>query len=324
MRRPLLLACLLPLLAPAAASASVPHTVQPGETLWSIAASSNLTTRTLAVFNGLSADSNVILGSTIQIPSVAEGYAALQRAGLLGVPAATTTTATATTTTTVATTTPVASTGSAAPVPLGAYSVRLGDTLSGIAAAARVPMAQIAAMNGLSIAGPLLAGTVIKLPSGAPLPVTAESTAPVTHAVVPSAPPYATPTRLDAGTIGSIASSEGVPPSLAAAIAWQESGFNNAMVSGANARGVMQIMPGTFQWVQNNLARTPLDPYSATDNVRAGSLYLGSLLRATGGNVAQAVAGYYQGLDSVRRIGMYRDTAQYVADVMALQHRFGG
>jgi soluble lytic murein transglycosylase-like protein len=220
---------------------------------------------------------------------------------------------------------PAASSGSsAAPPPLGAYSVRPGDTLSGIAATARVPMAQIAAMNGLSISGPLLAGTVIKLPTGAPAPAAAVTTPAPARTVVPSAPPYATPTRLDAGTIGSIAAAEGVPASLAAAIAWQESGFNNGMVSGANARGVMQIMPGTFQWVQNNLARTPLNPYSATDNVRAGSLYLGQLLRDTGGNVAQAVAGYYQGLDSVRRIGMYRDTQQYVSDVLALQHRFGG
>jgi soluble lytic murein transglycosylase-like protein len=96
------------------------------------------------------------------------------------------------------------------------------------------------------------------------------------------------------------------------------------MVSAANARGVMQVMPGTWQWVQNNLARSPLNPNSATDNVRAGSLYLAQLLRSTGGNVPQAVAGYYQGLDSVRRVGMYKDTQQYVNNVLALQHRFGG
>jgi soluble lytic murein transglycosylase-like protein len=96
------------------------------------------------------------------------------------------------------------------------------------------------------------------------------------------------------------------------------------MVSKANARGVMQIMPGTWQWVQQNLTTSRLDPNSAADNVRAGSLYLHRLLTATGGNVAQAVAGYYQGLDSVRRIGMFNDTQRYVANILALQHRFGG
>jgi soluble lytic murein transglycosylase-like protein len=294
-------------LTPAAAGAAVPHTVQPGETLWSIAMQSNLTTRSLAAFNGLSPDAQVVLGRTIQVPTVTEAAGALQRAGVAP-----------------ATTAPVASTSSQAPPALGAYSVRLGDTLSGIAARAGVPAAQIAAMNGLSLSGPLLAGTVIKLPTGAPAPAASTASAPAAKPVVPNAPPYAVPARLDAGTIGSIASSEGVPSSLATAIAWQESGFNNGMVSGANARGVMQVMPGTWQWVQSNLARSPLNPNSATDNVRAGSLYLAQLLRSTGGNVPQAVAGYYQGLDSVRRIGMYKDTQQYVANILALQHRFGG
>ena len=60
-----------------------PHVVQPGETLWSIAAANNLTTRTVAAYNGLSEDSQVVLGSTIQIPTTVEGYASLQQAGLV-------------------------------------------------------------------------------------------------------------------------------------------------------------------------------------------------------------------------------------------------
>jgi LysM repeat protein len=61
----------------------VPHTVQPGETLWSIAAANNLTTRTVAAYNGLSEDAQVVLGSTLQIPTTVEGYAALQQQGLV-------------------------------------------------------------------------------------------------------------------------------------------------------------------------------------------------------------------------------------------------
>src|ERR1700712_6016054 len=70
------------LVAAAPANAAVSHTVQPGETLWSIAAANNLTTRTVAAFNGLSESSQVVLGSTIQVPSTPEGYAALQKSGL--------------------------------------------------------------------------------------------------------------------------------------------------------------------------------------------------------------------------------------------------
>ena len=86
----------------------------------------------------------------------------------------------------------------------------------------------------------------------------------------------------------------------------------------------MQVMPGTFDWVQRNLASRTLSSSSATDNVGAGVLYLGHLLKETGGDEATAIAGYYQGLASVRSRGMYDDTKQYVANVMALRGRYGG
>ena len=78
----LALTSLLLLAAAAPANAAVSHTVQPGETLWSIAAANNLTTRTVAAFNGLPETANVILGSTIRVPTTAEGASALQAAGV--------------------------------------------------------------------------------------------------------------------------------------------------------------------------------------------------------------------------------------------------
>jgi soluble lytic murein transglycosylase-like protein len=300
--RVLIPSVLLSLAVPASAAAETAHTVGPGDTLWGIAAAHNLTTRTVAAYNGIPEDSHVILGSVIRVPSVEEGAAALQAA----------TSAAAT-----------ASTGTAAPAPQGAYVVRWGDTLSGLAAGAGVSVADMAAMNGLDPDGVLLAGTVLKLPSGAPPPARASEPAPATH-VVPAADPVPTPTRLSAGDVQSVAAEHGVSPSLATAIAWQESGFNNGMVSGANARGVMQVMPGTWDWVQQNLAPRPLDPNSATDNVHAGVLYLKRLLEATGGDEDAAIAGYYQGLASVQSRGMYDDTRRYVANVQALRSRFGG
>jgi LAS superfamily LD-carboxypeptidase LdcB len=65
------------IVAAAPAGAAAPHVVAPGETLWSIAAANNLTTRTVAVYNGLSEDAHVIEGQTIQVPTVDEGAAAL-------------------------------------------------------------------------------------------------------------------------------------------------------------------------------------------------------------------------------------------------------
>jgi soluble lytic murein transglycosylase-like protein len=297
---------LLALLALAApASAEVAHTVQPGETLWSIAAANNLTTRTVAAYNGLSEDAQVVLGSTIRVPTTVEGYAALQNAGVVAAPQG-----------------GAAPAASAAPAVQGAYTVRPGDTLSGLAAGAGVSPEAMAAMNGLDPNGLLIAGTVIKLPGGAPAPARAAEPAPAP--VVPAANPEPTPARVGAGDVQSVAAQYGVSPSLAAAIAWQESGFNNSMVSAANARGVMQVMPGTWDYVQQNLAQRPLDPNSATDNVHAGVLYLKRLLDETGGDESAAIAGYYQGLKSVRERGMYDDTSHYVDNVQALRGRFGG
>jgi soluble lytic murein transglycosylase-like protein len=182
-------------------------------------------------------------------------------------------------------------------------------------------MEAVANMNGVDPAQPLLIGTVLKLPTGAQISTSAPAPS---NTVVPNAPPYPTPERVSSSTISEIAAANGVPASLASAIGWQESGFNNDLVSPANARGVMQILPGTWSWINSNLTPTPLSASSATDNVHAGVLYLGQLLRDTGGNIPETVAAYYQGLESVRQRGMLPDTQQYVNSVLALQHRFGG
>ena len=369
----------------APASAEVAHTVAPGESLWSIAAANNLTTRTVAAYNGLSEASTVVVGQTVRVPTTAEGYAALQQAGLVAAPASATPAATPAPATAAATPAPASSAGgyivqpgdsltaiaaargttvsalaaangldpagllvagrtlaipgaapasatptpsssassaSSGPGPLGGYTVRPGDSLGQLAASSGVPAADIAAMNGLDPDGVLLVGTVLKMPGGAPPPPRASQPAPAP--VVPAADPVPTSTRVGAGDVQSIASQYGVSPSLATAIAWQESGFNNAAVSSANARGVMQVMPGTWDYVERNLAGRTLDPASATDNVQAGVLYLRHLLDQTGGDEATAAAAYYQGLQSVRDRGLYDDTQQYVANVQALRSRFGG
>jgi soluble lytic murein transglycosylase-like protein len=313
-----LYAVVFALLFAAPSNAAVPHVVQPGETLWSIAAANNLTTRTVAAFNGLSEGSQVVLGSTVMVPSTTEGYAALQKAGLVAAPAATTAAAAPASAPAAA---PAAS--SSAPQPLGGYTVRAGDTLSGLAASSGVSLSDMAAMNGLDPGGVLLTGTVLKLPTGAPAPARAAQPAPA-KTVVPAAAPAPTATRVGAGDVQNVASQHGVSPSLATAIAYQESGFNNAMVSSANARGVMQVMPGTWDYVQQNLAQRELNPESAHDNVTAGVLYLKQLLNQTGGNENDAIAAYYQGLGALRSRGVFDDTKQYIANVQALRGRFGG
>ncbi|MEJ7797479.1 MAG: transglycosylase SLT domain-containing protein [Solirubrobacteraceae bacterium] len=98
-------------------------------------------------------------------------------------------------------------------------------------------------VNGIDPAGVLLVGTVLKLPADAPALTRATAPAAAAPQVVPTAAPEPTPGILGAERVKRLAAEQGAPASLAAAIAWQESGFNNAMLSSANARGVMQVMP---------------------------------------------------------------------------------
>ena len=111
-----------------------------------------------------------------------------------------------------------------------------------------------------------------------------------------------------------------VDPHLAVALAWQESGLQHDLVSSTGALGAMQVMPGTGEWVSRYLAKRPLDLYDVEDNVEAGVRYLAQLLRVAPSKEA-AIAGYYQGLQSVRTRGMFTDTKRYVRNIDALRRR---
>ena len=136
--------------------------------------------------------------------------------------------------------------------------------------------------------------------------------------------PIPTNETVTPGEVGDIAASEDVSPSLADAVATQESGFDNSLTSSADARGVMQIIPSTWDFINGSLASHPLDPASARDNVRAGALYLGYLADNTGNDPVSTVASYYQGLGSVQSGGLLPETEQYVSSVLALRDRYRG
>jgi soluble lytic murein transglycosylase-like protein len=271
-----------------AARASVAHTIAPGESLSSIAAIDGLSRAELAAANGLSPDALLIAGRTLTIP---------ERGASTGSAGSTTSSSSASTSNT--------STSSAS-TSRGSFVVPWGDTLSQIAARAGVSTRALAAANGLSVDGVLPAGQALTIPGGggSGLHTTSES--------------------VSSAQISELATSHGVPPALSTAVAWQESGFNNRLVSSAGARGVMQIMPGTWNFIQDRLASSRLDTSSALENVHAGVMYLGYLLHANGGDSSKAVASYYQGLGSVQRDGERPETRHYVANVMALRDRFRG
>ena len=109
----------------------------------------------------------------------------------------------------------------------------------------------------------------------------------------------------------------GVDPRLARATAWMESGFQEGVVSNAGAVGVMQLLPGTWAWVEQVLLGTTT-PRTYDGNIRAGVRYLRWLLDQFNGDRRLALAGYYQGAQAVRDRGLFDDTKRYVAIILKL------
>jgi soluble lytic murein transglycosylase-like protein len=112
----------------------------------------------------------------------------------------------------------------------------------------------------------------------------------------------------------------GVDVRLALAVSFQESGWNQRQVSVANAIGTMQVIPSSGQWASTLVGRR-LNLLDAEDNITAGVVIL-KALTTSAGRVDHAIAGYYQGLASVRSRGMHADTRQYVRSVLALKRQF--
>ena len=132
-------------------------------------------------------------------------------------------------------------------------------------------------------------------------------------------PPTSTSSSLPAGTpyaaeITAAATANGVDPALLAGLVKQESGFNPNAGSGAGARGLTQLMPGTASGLG---VTNILDPIQ---NLNGGAKYLKQQLDAFGGDVTKALAAYNAGPGAVQRFGgvpPYSETQNYVRIVQA-------
>jgi hypothetical protein len=180
------------------------------------------------------------------------------------------------------------------------HRIAPGETLSSIAGRYGVTVEAIARANRLDPRGYIIAGTRIRIPGG--------------HAPA-GAPSSSSDVR---AAIDHWAGVYGVDASLVRALAWWESGFNNSLVSSAGARGVMQVTPATWSYVELVLVGHQI-PHTVSGNVQVGVAFLNHLLREFHGDVRLSLAAYAQGPQSVRQHGLYRETRNYVAGVLALR-----
>jgi LysM repeat protein len=199
------------------------------------------------------------------------------------------------------------------------HTVVVGDTLDGLAERYHVKPTTIARRNHLPKSLVIVLGERLAIPQkgNAPAHVAASIVRErryLQHRAEPSRDQIP-------GMIRRISARWHLDPRLALAISWQESGFNMREVSPVGAIGTMQVMPYTAAYLSSQVVHRNLDLYDASDNITAGVALL-SVLTHEAKSERQAVAGYYQGLASVRAHGMYRSTKQYVANVMALRSTF--
>jgi soluble lytic murein transglycosylase len=97
--------------------------------------------------------------------------------------------------------------------------------------------------------------------------------------------------------VESRAEAEGLDPALVAAVILNESSFDPRAESRLGARGLMQLMPDTAEWVAGKL-KEPYDLdalYDPDTNIRFGCWFMGYLTRKFGGDPVKVAAGYHAG-----------------------------
>lgn len=264
-------AALLAAVATLVAAGTAAYTIQRGDTLSTIAARHGTTVAALAQANGLTDPDFILAGRSLKLPSGSGARSSGNE-----------------------------------PTADIEHVVAAGEKLSSIAARYRVPLADVAAANGLSEPYTIYAGQRLRVPGGGA-----------------AAPAAAAASRDEVGAlIDRVASEYGWNPAFVKALAWHESGWNNQVVSSAGAIGIMQVMPDTGEFVEEHLVGRELDLTDPYDNVTAGVAFLDYLHDVTGGDIRLILGGYYQGLRSIDRNGFYRDTEQYIDNVLALRDRY--
>lgn len=217
------------------------------------------------------------------------------------------------------------------------YRVQRGENLTVIAARHHVSLAALIKANGIANPNRVLSGSVLRIPQHATphkvatptkkQPRKAKKKTPRasggsarTRASRAALAKRSVPSRTQTkAMIERTARKYGVNPRLALGVSWQESGWNQRVVSPVNAIGTMQVLPQSGDWASGMVGRK-LDLIDTQDNITAGVAIL-RYLTSNATNLDQAIGGYYQGLAGVKQHGPYAETKHYVRNVKALMER---
>ena len=113
----------------------------------------------------------------------------------------------------------------------------------------------------------------------------------------------------------------GLNPYLVASLIRQESEFNPAAVSRANAVGLMQLLPRTGKLVSRQVQLKRYNPsqlYTPAVNLQLGTRYFRGMVDQFGGSIEYALAAYNAGSDRVEEWlgeGKYRDPQEFVESI---------
>jgi peptidoglycan hydrolase-like protein with peptidoglycan-binding domain len=196
--------------------------------------------------------------------------------------------------------TPVLTQATAAPV---SYVVRPGDTLTAIAAKHRTTVRALASANNLKSVNLVVEGAMLRLPGAVARGPAAELSRSTVRAHIDRWAAY-----------------YGIPVNLARALAWQESGFQTNVTSSVGAWGPLQVIPGTWTFVETVLLGRSV-PKTGEGGVEVGMALLNHLLKRFNGDQRLALAAWYQGEKAVRERGFFDETKVFVANVLALTGR---
>ncbi len=115
------------------------------------------------------------------------------------------------------------------------------------------------------------------------------------------------------GLIEKHARQAGLNAELLRAVIRKESAFDACAVSRAGAKGLMQLMPETVEYLGVG------DPFDPEENVRGGSRFLRFLLDRYGGDVSLALGAYNAGpgrVDKLGRVPAIPETQDYVKSIL--------